>query len=160
MQLLVLSNGPISSLDPLTSSFAKLPTFLQKLYLHPYIAHRYLRSSLGLRRLVVNPYVMDHDTVVALCHALFDPKIRTRYLDGLQQLISMENNFNSQAKHHMAIWGDQDLLYPTKIASTLQNRIPDLKRIDILGGKFLHPIERPWAIADTLHQGINELRVT
>ena len=110
--------------------------------------------------MVVNPYVMDRDTVVALCHSLFDAKTRTRYVKGLAEIKSLHTDFQSKAEHHIAIWGDQDLLYPAKIASVLQNRIPDLKRIDIPGGKFLHPIERPWAIADALHRSIIELTLT
>ena len=41
---------------------------------------------------------------------------------------------------------------PDSIATDLQNRYPNTKRVDIEGGKLLHPIERPWAMADLIHQ--------
>ncbi|MEC7984098.1 MAG: hypothetical protein VX278_02970 [Myxococcota bacterium] len=156
-QLIAFSNGPIDSLDIVTRSFVRLPSFLQKIYLHPKIAHRYLHSSLGLRRLVVNPYVMERDTVVALCSGLQDATTRSHYIKGIKHIMNLEKGFQSQAANHLAIWGDEDLLYPSKVASKLQNKIPNLKRIDIPGGKFLHPIERPWAIADVLHNEIQKL---
>src|SRR5215203_3710809 len=62
---LVLTNGPLTQLDPVARAAAALAR-LAPWSLHPRVAIPALASSLALRRLVVNPYVMDRDTVVAL----------------------------------------------------------------------------------------------
>ena len=147
----VVSNGPLTHLDPLSKTFSNLPRLLQQLYLNPTISFRFLRSSIGLRRAVVNPYVMDKEVVAEVCSPLHESSFRRNFTAYLEQLHSFVPP-DSLKTELTAIWGDHDLLYPTTIATDLQNRYPNTKRIDIEGGKLLHPIERPWAIADLIHQ--------
>jgi pimeloyl-ACP methyl ester carboxylesterase len=53
-----------------------------------------------------------------------------------------------------AIWGEQDLLFPIEQLEAAQVKFPDfiktIRQID--GGAHFHPIERPWSIADAIHQ--------
>lgn len=145
-----VSNGPLKSLDPLCTAYSTLPTFLQKIYLHPALSFRFFCSSLGFRRAVVNPYVMDKEMVSRTCDPLNKSSFRANSVAYLKDLGSFSPPESLQTRL-VAIWGDHDLLYPTTIATELQHRY-DTKRIDIEGGKLLHPIERPWAIADIIHQ--------
>jgi pimeloyl-ACP methyl ester carboxylesterase len=151
----VLSNGPQGGLDPLCSSFARLPSIVQQLYLHPALAFRYFRSSLGMRRAVVNPYVMDADMVEQTCAPLAQSSFRKNSVQYLKELSSFSPPPSLKAPI-LAIWGDHDLLYPISVSAELENRYPNTKRIDIEGGKLLHPIERPWALADLLHEELNK----
>ena len=146
-----VSNGPLASLDPLCKTFTTIPSILQRIYLHPSIAFRFFSSSIGMRRVVVNPYVMDKEVIARVCAPLGNASFRkncTTYLDDINSFIP-PTSIKTQL---IAIWGDHDLLYPTTIATDLQNRYPNTKRFDIEGGKLLHPIERPWAMADLIHQ--------
>ena len=146
-----VSNGPLTSLDPLCKTFSTVPSFLQQLYLHPSLSFRFFASSVGMRRIVVNPYVMSKEVVHRMCAPLGTSSFRkncTTYLDEINAFTPPD----SLKTDLVAIWGDHDLLYPTTIATDLQNRYPNTKRFDIEGGKLLHPIERPWAMADIIHQ--------
>ena len=145
-----VSNGPLKSLDPLCKTFSSLPPFLQHLYLHPSLSLRFFASSLGMRRIVVNPYVMDKEVVARVCAPLDTSSFRKNCITYLNEINSFTPPDALQTDL-VAIWGDHDLMYPTTIATDLQNRYPNTKRIDIEGGKLLHPIERPWAIADIIH---------
>ena len=146
-----VSNGPLTTLDPFCKSFSTLPSFLQKLYLHPSLSFRFFASSLGMRRIVVNPYVMDKEVIERVCAPLHNASFRKNCAAYLNEIDAF-NPPESIQTALIAIWGDHDLLYPTSIATDLQNRYPNTKRVDIEGGKLLHPIERPWAMADLIHQ--------
>jgi len=146
----ILSNGPIENLDPISASFAKLPSLLQKIYLHPTICFRYFQSSLGMRRAVVNPYVMDKEMVASACAPLTKGQTRSHMIQYLKEISSFSPPASIQSSI-LAIWGDHDLLYPISISMEIQNRYPQTTRLDIEGGKLLHPIERPWAMADIMH---------
>ena len=151
---LILSNGPVEKLDPISASFAKLPSLLQKIYLHPKICFRYFQSSLGMRRAVVNPYVMDKEVVASTCAPLKKSRTRSHMIQYLKELSSFSPP-TSISSSMMAIWGDHDLLYPISVSMDIQNRYPQTTRLDIEGGKLLHPIERPWAIADIMHTNLS-----
>ncbi len=147
----ILSNGPRETLDPLCASFARLPAFLQKFYLNPTLSFRYFRSSIGMRRAVVNPYVMDADMVEKVCAPLAQSSFRKNCVQFLQDIASFSAP-SSLKTQILAIWGDHDLLYPISVSAELENHYSNTKRIDIEGGKLLHPVERPWALADMLHE--------
>ena len=109
-----------------------------------------------MRRLVVNPYVMDIDMITNTCAPLRDRKYRRAIRRYLAELLSFMPPEKITCPI-LAIWGDHDLLYPISISSDIHNRYPQTKRLDIEGGKLLHPIERPWAFADTLHAQLSEI---
>ena len=74
---LVLTNGPMTRLDPFLATFCRLassPRFLASTLLQPNLLQRWLASSAGLRRTVVNPYVMDRDMVVAVSETYLKSK--------------------------------------------------------------------------------------
>lgn len=149
---LVLTNGPIEALDPATRTLAGLarsPRALAATLLQPAAWTRWLASSAGMRRTVVNPYVMDRDTVVALT----TPYTRTsdhraaaaRFLRDLR---SIAPPGAPQTARTLLVWGDEDPLYPAALIDTARARIPGIQVAEVPGGQHLHPIERPWYLAD------------
>lgn len=144
---LVLTNGALRRLDPALSAISRLPPAV----LHPRIWLRYLASSIALRRAVVNPYVMDRDTVVAVC----EPTIRSKALrSSQQQFLKDVARGASKAPAFtgptMFLWGDNDKLYPNSITDSARSEFPQLREVPVPGGRHLHPIERPWFIADEI----------
>ena len=144
---LVLTNGALRQLDPALSAIARLHPML----LRRRIWLRYLASSVALRRVVVNPYVMDRDTVVAVC----EPTIRSQAHRRAQQHFLREvGQAASQAPAFtgptMFLWGDSDALYPSSITDSSRPEFPRLREVSVPGGRHLHPIERPWFIADEI----------
>ncbi len=158
---LVLCNGPITHLDPATRALAhaaRLPALLPSLIFHPAVVVRWLYSSLGLRRAVRNPYVMDRDTVVAICAPLFSTAGRrlavAAYLRSLPDAVRSTPIFEGPTT---LLWGDEDALYPPWQVDDARALLPRLRHVTVPGGRSLHPVERPWlvadAIADLLDQG-------
>jgi len=141
--LAVLSNGPTTTLDPLTGLVRALPgPVLSSVLFHPRVLRRWLASSLGLRRAVKNPYVMDREVVEELTASMLRTsttrKVVVRWLKGLELPV----RFPRQAH---AIWGDDDALHP--VGEILSSLGPE--RVHrIAGGRWFHPQERPWALAD------------
>lgn len=119
----------------------------------------WLRSSFGLRRLVVNPYVMDHDTTVAVCAPILKNKTRRDQMRDFVRTIEWVPT--SEAKETLICCGDSDRITnsnnydfdPKGTANITQNPIP--------GGRFLHPLERPWELADRIASWLqNEMTTT
>lgn len=159
---LLLSNGPITRLDPITMALSRLAglpgggALVENLVLYPKLWTSYLASSAGLRRTVVNPYVMDRDTVAALCTPLVAQRAGrralARYLASLGQGLP---ELRSLGCPTWLVWGDADWLYPTSEADYADTILGGGRRLDIPGARFYHPVERPWAFADqvaTVHQ--------
>lgn len=151
---LVLTNGPIRALDPATRALAGLarsPRALAATLLQPGAWNRWLASSAGMRRTVVNPYVMDRDTVVALT----EPYTRSsehrsaaaRFLRDLREIGAAAA---PRTTRRLAIWGDEDPLYPASLTDEARSLIPDLEVLEVPGGQHFHPIERPWYMADLM----------
>ena len=149
---LVLSNGPISSMDRFTyglTQWAAVPRALTEKLISPARTMALLSSSIGLRRLVVNPYVMDHDTTVTVCGPIFDSTDRlTRmrlYLDGLE-------NYDWKGPPPtlplLICFGDADPLTLCNYKEILKKRGSTCDSSPVPGGRYLHPIERPWELAD------------
>lgn len=81
---IVISNGPTSKLDPVSAFLSRCPAVvLEKLVFNPSFSNTWLASSVGLRRTVANPYVMDRETV-----------------EGLTQDVLKDSNSRAQA----AVW--------------------------------------------------------
>ena len=155
LSALFLSNGPITAIDPATRLYSKSSRWMRNMAMKPFWAIPTLRSSIGLRRLVVNPYVMDHDTIVRVCQPLKQsPKHRKHYAEFFGNLRSMTPITQPKSTQTYLIWGDSDLLYPTHQASSILSSWKDTFLIEIAGAKHLHPIESPWAMADIIRDQI------
>lgn len=151
IRCLALTNGPIQRVDPFLATLSALPEQLRYFFLHPKISIPYFQSSLGLRRLVVNPYVMNHDTVVMVCmEGLKSKRTRRNFARYIGMFNKYKPNFSSIADEHLLVWGDDDPLYPNHLIDPMHSLFKNLRHIEIAGGKHLHPIERPWALADEL----------
>ncbi len=141
--LAVLSNGPTTSLDSLTTLVRALPgPALSSALFHPRVLRPWLASSLGLRRAVKNPYVMDREVVDELTASMLQSrstrKAAARWLKDLELPVRFPT-------HVHAVWGDDDVLHP--VDEILASLGPE-KVHRIAGGRWFHPQERPWALAD------------
>jgi len=159
---LVLSNGPIRRLDAVTAAFARLVSsrpgaaVFEHGALRPRAWLGWLASSAGLRRAVVNPYVMDRDTVAALCGPLVaspaDRRALTSYLRSLRDL----PDATSLRCPVLLLWGDRDPLYPPEEASFLEAALPGAEHLAVPGGQHVHPEERPWETADRVDRWLRD----
>jgi pimeloyl-ACP methyl ester carboxylesterase len=157
---LVLSNGPITRLDSISAGLARtarLPggkALLSQLF-RPSLWLPYLASSAGLRRAVINPYVMDRDTVATLA----GPEIATAahrkaiasYLASLYSGLPDPRQVRCPIS---IIWGDADPLYPASEADYLDSVLGGKGYIAIAGGQHFHPEERPWELAEAIQSCI------
>ncbi|MDP2309227.1 MAG: alpha/beta hydrolase [Pseudomonadota bacterium] len=168
---LVMSNGPLRRLDPFTRALAGLCAtrpgggLLQHSLLRPQPWLGWLASSAGLRRAVVNPYVMDRDTVAALCGPLVATKegraAVAAYLGSLRELPDPR----ALRCPVLLLWGDADPLYPSEEAAFLESALTGAQHRSVPGGQHVHPEERPWEMADRLaawlaEQGISPAAAT
>lgn len=151
---LVLANGPIGSLHPLLSSCCALARRLGPLsgaLLNPRLSTPALASSLGLRRAVRNPYVMNRDTVVAICMPTLSSPLRRsaarQLLASLPEALRSTSPIEGPA---LLVWGDEDRLHPPAMVDAARLRIAKLSHHRVGGGRFLHPVEQPWDLADSI----------
>lgn len=157
---LLLINGPVTRVDPVTQALGNLgryaPVFLEGLLL-PAVWLAFLRSSAGLRRAVANPYVMDRDTVAALATSSVgtrqDRKAVARFLISL---VETPPGPAVPTVPTVLAWGDEDDLYPSFEASFLESSSPLVRRLDVPGGRFGYPVERPWALAEIIEDILSE----
>jgi len=148
---LVLSNGPVSHLDPLSALLFRLPAASLRTLLRPGLALPALASSAGLRRAVRNPYVMDRDTVVAVCGPLLgEPGARAAAVDFLRSLPAALRSTPRFFGPTLLCWGDEDRLYPPSTVDEARLLLPAAVHHAIPGGRLMHPVERPWATADSV----------
>ena len=146
LDLLIVSNGPVGKLDLFTRTLSRMPRIaMEKALLRPGVFNKWLASSVGLRRAVVNPYVMDRETVQSLSHPYLSTiearKMTARWLKELPGLLPVSMPSDTKV---VAIWGDLDSLYPVEEI----NKFQVFEIFLIPGGRFLHPQERPWELAD------------
>ncbi len=155
---LVLSNGPVDAVDPVVRGLARLcrsPGLAARSWLHPVLFQRWLWSSAGLRRAVVNPYVMGRDTVVAVTGAaLVSAAARAdmaRFMVDLVEYGPWPGTAPAAAGRRLLVWGDDDRLYPAAVADRARVKLEDADFVRVPGGRHLHPVERPWELADAVH---------
>lgn len=145
---LVVTNGPVASLDPVLRAACALSRAGGAM-LHPALSLPFLASSLGLRRTVVNPYVMDRDTVVAIAGPLVASASRrsavARFLGSLPAAVEHPPEIGIPV---LVAWGDADRLYPASHADSARRWFRDPHEAVIAGGRHHHPVERPWELAD------------
>lgn len=161
---LVLSNGPVTRLDPalaLVAASCRAPWLAARTILQPDLLELWLASSLGLRRAVVNPYVMDRDTVVALVDPLVrSPKIRhalARFLASLPGSVRATPRYEGPT---LLCWGEIDRLYPARVADEARALLPGADHDAIPGAQHMHPEERPWELADRVQAWLEGGRTT
>jgi len=149
---LVLSNGPVRALDPILkalSQAARSPRLLAETVLRPVVLQRWLASSAGLRRTVVNPYVMDRDTVVRLSDPILaTPEQRRAVAVFLRDLAKQDDVPPRYDGPTLLCWGDGDPLYPAAVAEEALGELPRGQHVRVPGGQHFHPVERPWYMAD------------
>ena len=160
---LVLTNGPVEELDlpPGRWRLARSPRALAATLLQPAAWTRWLASSAGMRRTVVNPYVMDRDTVVALTApytaSAAHRESAARFLRDLRSIAQPDA---PQTDRSLLVWGDEDPLYPASLCDVARAGIPGIEVVEVPGGQHFHPIERPWYIADLVAEWMGVERST
>ncbi|MCB9779979.1 MAG: alpha/beta hydrolase [Alphaproteobacteria bacterium] len=159
---LVLCNGPIRAGGPaadLAGALLRSLPLLAPVALNPAISLRFLASSAGLRRAVRNPYVMDHDTVVTVCgNAFVDGAARRRLARFLADLPAALRSTPGRGGPTLALWGDEDRLHPASAVDELRLLAPATTHIAVPGGRLMHPVERPWEVADAVAAWLADLR--
>ena len=152
----VLSNGPLQHVDALTRLGARAARHVPGLVaaaLRPTPLRTLLASSAGMRRLVVNPYVMDHDMVVGITEGwtadVASRRAVARWLSELPREAAYTHAPDAPA---LLVWADEDILYPAHVADSATAWLPDSVHRRIPGARHLHPIERPWELADIVHE--------
>ena len=160
----VLSNGPgakLARLNRLWSRLFSMPQPLRQGLLGPTLMMPFLQSSVGLRRTVVNPYVMDHDTVVAICEPIFSDADRLKraavYFKSLSSLPDISLGEDVQI---LLCWGDSDPLGADTYSVIDQDGASNIAHSPIPGGRFMHPVERPWELADRVANWANNWPTT
>jgi pimeloyl-ACP methyl ester carboxylesterase len=151
---IVLSNGPLGEFDLVTRSLsrvAKIPKPMDRIAFNPNLWLRFLSSSVGLRRTVVNPYVMDRDTVVAICGPIFtNSDVRGRAKTYLSSLSDLHEKGLDTRTPTLVCWGNSDPINRSNISNLMGSGPEEFTLKYIEGGRFLHPVERPWEIADAI----------
>jgi len=162
---LVLSNGPLTETDLFTRAlirWAHLPKTITETLFSPERSINFLASSVGLRRLVVNPYVMDHDTTVMVCGPIFQSNDRLgRMRNYLRTLESDPYPNIPEGIPTLLCWGDADPISNWNNITFNNEDSPLIERNPVPGGRYLHPVERPWELADRcIHWVENSLTTT
>ena len=147
----VLTNGSVSGPSPLLRVVSSVPTSLWMGILQPSIATTLFSSSVGMRRWVVNPYVMNRDMVVRVCQDFLQDKAYRN--NCLKWLANKEVPLSLPAQTKipfLSIWGTHDFFHPISERQHLDQLLSEHTAIDVPGGRYLHALERPWETADSI----------
>ncbi len=159
---LVLTNGPLNRLDPVTAGICRAAATgepFARVALQPALWQRWLASSVGLRRTTVNPYVMDRDTVVALSAPYLSSLAQRRAVAHfLADLPAALRRPSPSTVPTLIVWGDEDPLQPAHVVDTELRRIPGARFTVVPGGQHFHALERPWALAEAIHAWLPDRR--
>ena len=137
---IVLTNGPLSQ----PGRWTRVVHWVSKTP-RP-LTMAWLRSSVGLRRLVVNPYVMDRDTTVAVCGPVIEDRHRRRCM--ARYLASIKWTAPKNGTKVLLCQGDTDPLTCSNHDNFINSFDGWVSADPIPGGRMLHPVERPWELAD------------
>ncbi|MBO86071.1 MAG: hypothetical protein CL927_11995 [Deltaproteobacteria bacterium] len=152
---LVLSNGPIQALDPFATAVSRIARFAGpalRTWSRPALANTSLASSACLRRLVVNPYVMDRETVTQMTASWTADRLRRRAMvRWMRELPDLIAAAPPPSVPTLLVWGDEDVLYPSFLADQATGLGSDIIQVRVPGGRHLHIVERPWELADQVH---------
>lgn len=148
---LVLTQGPLERLDPILGALSRLGEGALCQVFRPALLHRWLASSAGLRRTVVNPYAMERDTVVMLTEAwCARPEARLAAARWLRALRGPLPAAPPGGARILAVWGDADALYPVESLKSLMQGPGFEGLVRVPGGRHHHVEEMPWALADAV----------
>jgi len=154
LEQVILSNGPLNP-NSVLQFLSRCPSVVLRQLLRPTISIPFCASSIAFRRLVVNPYVMERDTIVSLCSEnLSSRKYRNNTVEYLHSVQNFQPQHRNNNAHYVFLWGDADRLFPATTINTISLKKSTSETIFIAGGEHFHPIERPWAIADHIHRSI------
>lgn len=158
-----ISNGPIQKPEVRLRSLATAgQSTLAQLVLQPGLATRWMASSAGLRRAVVNPYVMDRDTVVRISEAVLASAETRQTASAWIKAAGGDvgSGWAVDISEVFGIWGDSDPLYPVaQLRKVLKGPSANAPSI-IPGGRNMHLIERPWELADRVAECEERLTAT
>lgn len=150
----VLSNGPVGSLDPFTAVGARLARVAGRVVrssARPWVARPALASSAALRRLVVNPYVMERAVVDHMTSSwTADRHRRSALVRWLRELPSFVASAPRPTTPTLLVWGDEDPLYPAHVADHATGWSAEVRHVRVPGGQHFHIVERPWELADAV----------
>lgn len=153
---LIISNGLLTPnvglIRWILPRLQQMPCTITRQVLRPSISLPILSSSAAFRRLVINPYVMDRNTLADLTEAVLSSP---SYRKNVGSYISSLGTWKFRTPKDttvFAIWGDHDLLFPIEQIEACKQQLQisrqHIHRIE--GGAHFHPIERPWSIADAI----------
>ena len=151
---LILLDGPIDGLDPFSRALAGLARVSRPLaarLLSPTLVLPALASSAALRRLVVNPYLMDRD-IVAMLGAPWSATAahRAAVADYLADIASFRANIDLPGTDVLWVWAGADVLQPKPTSPEKNVRGRSSTAVALPGARHLAPEEVPWLIADAI----------
>jgi pimeloyl-ACP methyl ester carboxylesterase len=148
VQLQVLTNGRLlGGLE--AAQVSNLPKTIINSVTKLGIGPRFFSSSLGLRRAVKNPYVMDKAVVDSMIAPYFSTKEQRKGMLALFRLTSEERTLRTKVPVHV-IWGDSDRMHPKKALEAWASNFMDVTIEYVPGGRWFYPVECPWELADRL----------
>lgn len=143
----VAINGPVTRMSPGTEAWRRALLALLGTPAGARALPRALASSAGLRRAVVNPYVMRIERVLQLTSWRADVgacRTAATWLSALPRWLG------APAVAHAAVWGDADFLHPLDQALAAVGGHGAAVRV-VRGGKFLALDEHSDGVAKLLH---------
>lgn len=151
---LVLLDGPIAGLDPFSRAFAGLARVSRPIaarLLRPALALPVLASSAALRRLVVNPYLMDRD-IVAMLGAPWSATAahRAAVADYLADIYAFRADVDLPNTDVLWVWAGNDILQPKPTNPEESVRARSSTAVALPGARHLAPEEVPWLVADAI----------
>lgn len=154
---IVLTNGSISKPSHIAQIGLKTPKWLLNIMSQPDLATAIFSSSVGMRRWVVNPYVMNRDMVVMVCKEYLESETYRKncinWIASHSLPISSAPCFETPI---LSIWGTHDTFHPLHERQKIENISPKHDAIEVPGGRYLHPLERPWETADAVLNWLNK----
>lgn len=151
---LVLLDGPSDGLDPVTRALAGVARVARpaaSALLAPAWSLPALASSAAMRRLVVNPYLMDRD-IVALLGAPWSATRahRVAVADYLADIAAYRTDVDLPATEVLWVWAGNDLLQPRPSNPENLIRARATSAVVIPGARHLLAEEVPWLVADAI----------
>jgi len=146
----VVTNGPVLN----TGSSSKLSTFSRSIIgvsTRIGLGSMLFRSSLGLRRAVKNPYVMDSDVVDTMVAPYFSTRQGRKGLLATLRLTPDCRDLSVSVPIHI-IWGDSDRFHPLAMVDEWAGGLKNVTIEHVPGGRWFYPVECPWELADRLSE--------
>lgn len=147
----ILVNGPLVPDGPVVSAVRRAGRVPGSGRLVPgALWYAGLRSSLGLRRAVNNPYVMDRDTVAAVCDLAHSGGSVAAAAAWFGSLVGPWPEPAGLGARLTLLWGDNDRLFPLSGVDRVATSMATSPVVVAPGGRWMWPLEMPWAFADAV----------